>query len=118
MRQMQKNCAEVWFAHYLRSAPVLAEDGEETAETAPVYGEPQCIRCCVSGAQGTWAVQAFGGLQEYDRTASVTGDCPLREGDCVWLGVSTDAPYNHIVTQVCTALNESLVALKQVQTDG
>lgn len=118
MRQLQKNCREVWFAHYLHSAPVLDGNGEETAETAPVYGEPRRILCNVSGAAGEWAVQAFGGFRDYSRTITFTGDCPLREGDPVWLGISTDEPYNYLVTRVCVTLNESLVALREVQVDG
>lgn len=118
MRQLQKNCREVWFARYLRSDPVLDEDGEETAETAPVYDEPQRILCNVSGAAGEWAVQAFGGFRDYSRTITITGDCPMKAGDRVWLGVSTAEPYNHIVTRVCIGLDESVAALKEVQVDG
>lgn len=118
MRQLQKNCREVWFAHYLRDAPVLDEDGAETAETEPTYGEPQSLRCCVSGAAGEWAVRIFGGFRDYTRTAMVTGPCPLAEGDRVWIGIPTGQPYNHIVTRICRGMDENLVALREVQVDG
>lgn len=118
MRQLQKNCRAVWIAHFLEEQPVTDENGNETPETELVFSPPQEIRCNVSGGAGEWAVQVFGGFQDYTRTITVTGACPFQEGDRVWVGIPTERPHNYIVTRVCQGLDEAIVAIREVQVDG
>lgn len=118
MRQLQRNCRTVWIAHFLEERFVTDENGDETPETKLVFSPPQEVRCNVSGAAGEWAVKLFGGFRDYTRTITLTGACPFREGDHVWIGIPTTKSYNYVVTRVCGGLDESIVALKEVQVDG
>lgn len=63
-------------------------------------------------------MKLFGGFRDYTRTITVTGECPFREGDHIWFQVPVTEPYNHVVTQVCNGLDETIVAIREVQLDG
>lgn len=115
MRGMERNKRTLWYAHFLEDRPVLDEEGGETSEVSAAWSDPVALRCNISGGAGGWAVQPFGGFfTDCDRTLSLTGACPLRVGDRLWIGVEPTQHYNYVVTALRDGLDEYLAAVKEV----
>ena len=116
MRALHRNKRTIHYALYVDDAPILDEYGNETGESAPVYGEIQTLRCNVSAASGEEVVQAFGSFTNYERAICVADNsCPLAEQAVVWFGVDTDKPYNYTVTRKADSKNGILYALREVK---
>lgn len=115
MRSLNRNKRPIFYAVYVTDEPIFDEYGNETGERTPIYGVPVELRCNVSSASGTEAVEAFGSYTSYSRIVCVadTG-CPLDEKSIVWFGVSTDEPHNYIVTRKADSKNGILYALQEV----
>jgi hypothetical protein len=115
MRTLNRNKRQVYYALHINDEPILDEHGNETSETAPVYGEPVALLSNVSGATGADAVQAFGNFTNYSRTMCVADpNCPIDENAIVWFGVSPTDPHNYIVTRKADSKNGILYALREV----
>ena len=116
MRALHRNKRAIHYALYVGDAPILDEYGNETGESAPIYGEIQTLRCNVSAASGEEIVQAFGSFTNYERAICVADiTCPLAEQAVVWFGVGTDKPYNYTVTLRADSKNSILYALREVK---
>ena len=116
MRALHRNKRNIHYALYVGNAPILDEYGNETGESAPIYGEIQTLRCNVSAASGEEIVQVFGSFTNYERAICVADNaCPLAEQAVVWFGVSTDQPYNYTVTLKADSKNGILYALREVK---
>lgn len=119
MKSLRRNQRQIWYAHFLGQKPVLDSEGRETAETYSAYSVPAPLACSVSGANGGWAVQPWGGFfPDSDRTLSLTGGNPLAVGDRLWIETSPDSPYNYVVTAVNAGLHDHLIAAKEVPADA
>lgn len=114
MRQLLRNGRTLFYATLRATVPVVDAQGNETLEQREEWSSPAPLRCNVSAAAGNWSVELFGGHTDYTRTVTFTGSCPLREGDRVWFGVSTDGPHNYLVTRVADGKEEFVVALREV----
>ena len=116
MRALNRNKRLIHYALYIDDAPILDEFGNETGESAPIYGDIQALRCNVSAASGEEVVQAFGSFSNYSRVISVADiACPLAEQAIVWFGVPTNGPYNYTVTLRADSKNSILYALQEVK---
>ena len=116
MRSLNKNKRQIHYALYEKDEPILDEYGNETGESAPIYGEIQTLRCNVSAASGEEVEQAFGSFSNYSRVICVADvTCPLAEQAIVWFGVPTSEPYNYTVTLRADSKNSILYALREVK---
>lgn len=84
--------------------------------TLPVYDENFTgIDICVSANKSQMSAEMFGNFTDYDRTMSISDvNCPINENSKLWIGISTEKPYNFIVTKMAVSLNETIYAIKQV----
>lgn len=116
MRSLNKNKRQIYYALYVGDEPIVDEYGNETGESNPLYGDMKDLRCNVSAASGEDAVQAFGSFTNYTRVVCVSdNNCPLAENAIMWFGVSTEEPYNYIVTRRADSKNGILYALQEVK---
>lgn len=115
MRSLNRNKRTLYYALHTGEVEILDEYGNETSETAPVYGNPVELRCNVSAAHGGDAVQAFGNFTGYSRTICVTDThCPIDEKSIVWFGAAPPDPHNYIVVRKADSKNGILFALQEV----
>ena len=116
MRSLERNKRTIHYAVYLGDAPILDEQGFETGESRPTYGDINELRCNVSSASGEDAVEAFGNFTRYTRAVCVSdNNCPLDEDSVVWFGIPTSEPYNYIVTLKADSKNGIMYALQEVK---
>ncbi len=116
MRSLERNKRTIHYAIYLGDAPILDEQGFETGESRPTYGNINELRCNVSSASGEDAVEAFGNFTRYTRAVCVSdNNCPLDEDSVVWFGIPTSEPYNYIVTLKADSKNGIMYALQEVK---
>lgn len=116
MRSLERNKRTIHYAIYLGDAPILDEQGFETGESRPTYGDINELRCNVSSASGEDAVEAFGNFTRYTRAVCVSDkNCPLDEDSVVWFGIPTSEPYNYIVTLKADSKNGIMYALQEVK---
>lgn len=116
MRSLERNKRTIHYAIYLGDAPILDEQGFETGESRPTYGDINELRCNVSSASGEDAVEAFGNFTRYTRAVCVSdNNCPLDEDSVVWFGIPTSEPYNYIVTLKADSKNGIMYALQEVK---
>lgn len=116
MRSLERNKRTIHYAIYLGDAPILDDQGFETGESRPTYGDINELRCNVSSASGEDAVEAFGNFTRYTRAVCVSdNNCPLDEDSVVWFGIPTSEPYNYIVTLKADSKNGIMYALQEVK---
>lgn len=115
MRTLNRNKRPVYYALHIEDKPIIDEYGNETSETAPMYGDPVALSANVSGATGADAVQAFGNFTNYTRTLCVADpNCPIDEKTIVWFGREPSESHNYIVTRKADSKNGTLYALREV----
>ena len=115
MRCLNRNKRKIYYALYEGSIPNVDEQGYETGERTPSYGEPIELKCNVSSAMGEDVVQAFGNFTNYTRVVCVgTANCPIDEDSIIWFGVSPEGPHNYIVTRKADSINGILYAIREV----
>lgn len=118
MRSLNRNKRLIHYAPYTGETAVLDSDGYETGELVPTYDDIVELRCNISVASGEDVVQAFGSFTNYSRVICVADPaCPIAEQTVVWFGVSTDEPYNYIVTRKADSKNGVLYALQEVKVN-
>ena len=116
MRSLERNKRTLHYAVYIGEEPLLDDQGFETGESVPTYGEIKELRCNISAASGEEAVEAFGSFSRYTRAVCVSdNNCPLAEGAIIWYGISTTEPYNYIVTLKADSKNGIMYALQEVK---
>lgn len=121
MRDLKRNQRNLWYAPLEGYQQMFDEYGNETLEEQEIFSPPTLLRCNVSANMGQEAVEVFGSQTEYTRTVSLTGDCPLGEGDRVWFGVEpndTEDNHNYTVVKVADSKNGYLVALREVASNA
>lgn len=115
MRSLNRNKRPIYYALHVDDVPIIDEYGNETSETAPVYGDPIELKCNVSAAVGADAVEAFGSFTNYNRTMCVSDpSCPIDENTIVWFGADPYEQHNYIVTRKADSKNGILYALREV----
>lgn len=116
MRSLNRNKQLIHYALFDKDEPILDENGYETGESIPLYGEVQELRCNVSAAVGEEAVQAFGSITNYTRAICVSdNNCPLAEQTIIWFGIDTTEPHNYVVLRKADSKNGILYALQEVK---
>jgi hypothetical protein len=116
MRSLERNKRTLHYAVYLGEEPLFDDQGFETGESVPTYGEIIELRCNISAASGEEAVEAFGSFSQYTRAVCVSdNNCPLAENSIVWFGIPTSEPYNYIVTLKADSKNGIMYALQEVK---
>jgi hypothetical protein len=116
MRSLERNKRTLYYAVYMGEEPLLDDQGFETGESRPTYGDINELRCNVSSASGEDAVEAFGSFTRYTRAVCVAdNNCPLDEDSIVWFGIPTTEPYNYIVTLKADSKNGIMYALQEVK---
>lgn len=122
MRSLNRNKRLIHYALFEKAEPILDENGYETGESNPIYGETKELSCNVSAATGEEAVQAFGSLTDYMRVICVSDNhCPLAENAIVWFGIplvddnGEPTPHNYIVQRKADSKNGILYALQEVR---
>ena len=115
MRTLNRNKRKIYYALHEGDVPIIDEYGNETSETAPVYGEAVELYVNVSAATGADAVQAFGNFTNYTRTMCVSDpNCPIDEHSIVWFGREPSEPHNYLVVRKADSKNRILYALREV----
>lgn len=115
MRTLNRNKRQIYYALRTGEVGIIDEYGNETGEVSPAYGPTVELKCNVSAATGTDAVQAFGSFTNYSRTMCVSDmDCPIDEDTVVWFGVPLTEPHNYIVVRKADSKNGILYALREV----
>lgn len=112
MRDLRRNRQPVWYAQYLGEQPILDEDGQEIGETGPAYSETSKAMVNISPATGMAENQLFGNFADYTHTIATVREFPFDEQTVMWVGVTTDKPYNFKVMRVAKSLNGWVFALK------
>ena len=116
MRSLERNKRTLYYALYINDELIIDEQGFETGESKPTYGEIIELRCNISSASGEEIVEAFGSFTNYTRAVIVAdNNCPLAENAIVWFDVPTTEPYNYIVTLKADSKNGIMYALKEVK---
>ena len=115
MRTLNRNKRHIYYALRTGEVAIIDDAGYETGELMPAYGPATELKCNVSAATGSDAVQAFGSFTNYSRTMCVSDrDCPIDENTVVWFGVSPIEPHNYIVVRKADSKNGILYALLEV----
>ena len=115
MRSLNRNKRQIYYALRTGEVANIDEYGNETGELTPVYASAVELKCNVSAATGSDAVQAFGNFTNYSRTMCVSDcSCPIDENTIVWFGVDLTEPHNYIVTRKADSKNGILYALQEV----
>ena len=116
MRSLERNKRTIHYAVYVGEEPLFDDQGFETGESRPTYGDINELRCNISAASGEEAVEAFGSFSNYTRAVCVAdNNCPLAENYIVWFGIPTIEPYNYIVTLKAESKNGIMYALQEVK---
>lgn len=120
MRDLKRNQRGFYYARFAGTQMVIDDYGNETLEEQAVFDSPVLVRANVSANVGQEAVEVFGAQTDYSRTVSLTGNCPLSEGDRVWFGVDPEKgdDHNYVVVRVADSKNGYLVALREVTRRG
>lgn len=115
MRSLKANKQTIYYSMYKGKKPVKDEHGNRTGENGTEYTKPKKLRINVSAAKGTSDIEQFGAYTEYSKTLSTCDMyCPLDENSVLWIGISTDKPYNYCVSAVAKSLNSITYAIKEV----
>lgn len=113
MRMLERNKRSVSYERVIDTEPIKDEYGNDTLEVRRVYAPPVKTSWNVSAAVGEEANEIFGDATEYSRTVSLSGDCPVLEGD----RVSFDGK-RYVVAQIADSVNTHLLALREVAGDA
>lgn len=114
MRNLKKNQRDLYYASFMETVPILDEYGNETLEVEKVYSEPILLKVNYSSNTGQLATQTFGNLTEYSRILAITGECPLKENDILWIGIEPTLEANYEVKKVADSLNSYLIAVGEI----
>jgi len=123
MRSLKRNAQTIYYAKYLGITDVL-DNGKVTGEKAVSYSKPIAIKVPVSAPSGMLSNYVFGGLEEYDRSISLTAyKSNIDEFSIFWIDCipvikddgSTDTPHDYEVKKISKSLNETAVALSKVK---
>ncbi len=117
MRDLKRNQRTFYYATVIGTEPIYDEYGNDTLETRTVWGNPVSLKANISANIGEEAVELFGSQTEYSRTVSMA-NCPLKEGDKIWFGISPELEHNYTVAKVADSKNGFLVALREVSQRG
>lgn len=109
-----RNTVPVWYATLLSEADGKDAEGYDTLEPEQTWSAPKAARWSVTGGAGERVIQAFGGDPGFTRVLSITGECPLKAGDRVWLGISPTERHNYEVVRVTDGLWDRLAGLREV----
>lgn len=86
--RMTRNDTVFWYCQYdpTTEYKVIDENGNETGETIPSYGEVQSMWANVSPAAGAAQFEQFGSMGNYDKVI-VTRDmeCPINENSVLFI---------------------------------
>lgn len=114
MRNLKKNQRVLYYASFMETKPILDEYGNETLEVEKVYSEPTLLEINYSSNTGEVATQTFGNLTDYSRVLAITGNCPLKENDILWIGIDVSSKANYEVKKVADSLNSYLIAVGEI----
>lgn len=117
MRDLKRNQRPFYYATVEGTEPIYDEYGNDTLETRTVWGNPVLLKANISANVGEEAVELFGAQTKYNRVVSMT-NCPLKEGDKIWFGITLDKEHNYTVAKVADSKNGFLVALREVSPRG
>ena len=113
MRMLERNKRTVSYERVIGTESIKDDYGNDTLEVRKVYAPPVNTRWNLSAAVGEEANEIFGNATEYSRTVSISGACPVTEGD----RVSFDGK-RYVVARIADSLNTHLLALREVAGDG
>lgn len=130
-----RNDTDFWFCQYDPSIRhiVVDENGNETGEVVPHYGEVNPFWANVSPAAGAAQFEQFGNMGNYDRVI-VTRDmeCPINENSVLFLDKEPEyteletegeggetvtyllPKYNYLVKSVARGLDAIAIAVRKV----
>lgn len=119
MRTLNRNKQKIWYALYAGNLPLSDEDGNETGEYGPVYGEPHPYSIYITAAKGEREAGPFGGAEDYDRImVCADPDCPIDEDTLLWVDTPTGGPHDYLVAKAARSLNGISYGIKKVQAGG
>lgn len=121
MRELERNKRTIYYAlRDKEDKPLYDDNGYETGETVPSYGEPVELRINVSPALGESSTRQFGDVVDYDRTLVICDmTLPITEGTIFWIDEKdTSKPYDYVAKKVANSLNSKLIAVKKVEVSN
>ena len=113
MRTLARNRQTFYFAHYAGTEKLTNSDGRYTGEKKVVYTDPVQARGNISADKGNASVTQFGTDIQYDAVI-VMSDTQMDENSVLWIGISSDKPYNYKVTRISRSLNSVSIAVSRV----
>jgi hypothetical protein len=113
MRDLKRNQSTVYYSLCI---PKSARD--KNGNLISSYSEPVSGKFSLSVTKGTAENEPFGREVDYDREMTTHNmNCAIDEHSRLWIGISTDKPYNYIVKKVAKSLNCIRYAIKEVKND-
>ncbi len=121
MRCMERNKVPFAYCLFLRTEPVLDEDGHRTAEKKVVYAEAEEARANISCATGEAQEEVFGNLSDYDKVIVMDDPrFPMDENTVLFVDKAPEYTedgtplYDYTVKKVARSLNSVSYAIKKV----
>ena len=113
MRTLARNRQTFYYANCTGSEKLKNPDGRYTGEKKVVYTDPIRAKGNISADKGNALVTQFGTDIQYDAVI-VMSDTQMDENSVLWVGISTDKPYNYKVTRISRSLNSVSIAISRV----
>lgn len=116
MRSLKRNQRLIHYAEYGGKVPVLDEDGYETGEEEPIFGDPKPLWINVSAAKGNAYTSIFGDVADYTHVLGPADPgVPIDEQSAIWIDANTDEQPDYRVTRIAKGLNATHYAVKKVR---
>lgn len=116
MRVLSRNKQSFYYANYEGVTQVRDSDGNLTGDEEIKYSEPKHLKGVITMEKGTVESSLFGLNDVYDRVIILNKeDDVINEHSVLWIDVTTDNPYNFIVTKVAKSLNFVQLAIRKVE---
>ena len=129
MRNLKKNCRELWYATYADKQEILDMNGDFTGEYKIGYSAPVKFSASLSAGRGDAGNAAFGVDVDFTRTISTADtELPITETSLVWYETEPklltdgtadkDSADYTVAAKPANGLNSLTIALKARKKDG
>lgn len=113
MNTLKRNQQVFYFKNYIGEQPILDSDGNETGEYTKTFGNLTEGKANISPNAGTVNPDMFGADISYSNVMCMD-NCPFNEHSVLWVGISTNDPFNYVVKRISKSLNSYLIAIENV----
>ncbi len=121
MRCMERNKVPFGYCLYIRTEPVLDEEGKRTGEKKVIYEDVVETKANISSATGEAQEEVFGSLAEYDKVIVIDDPkFPMDENTVLFVDKAPEFTedgqplYDYTVKKVARSINSVSYAIKKV----